>query len=194
MDSKYCSSCLQKRLLSCFSTTSTGKVLATCNSCRAKKNNKRKALQELDPNLPSKRCATGSKTPTNAPSTLKARPNPLPVLELCLVAPCILRSRLIPPSIPESRNPPSILELRPNPTSLLESRPVGPSVSEPRPIPQPPQLPLTQPENGFLSAEQWRWVQNFNKKMADIKMETCTRCKECWFSMGLKDNICQDCF
>jgi hypothetical protein len=203
MDSKYCSSCLQKRLLSCFSTTSTGKVLATCNSCRAKKTSKRKALQELDPNLPPKRRATGSKTPTTAPSTLESRPDPLPVLESRPVAPRLLISRPIPPSVLESRDPPSvresrnpsrILELRPNPTSLLESRPVCPSVSEPRPIPQPPPPPPTQPENGFLSVEQWRWVQSFNNKMADIKMETCTRCKECWFSMGLKDNICQDCF
>ena len=30
--------------------------------------------------------------------------------------------------------------------------------------PQPAQL---QPENGFLPAEQWGWIQEFNKAMAD---------------------------
>jgi hypothetical protein len=30
--------------------------------------------------------------------------------------------------------------------------------------------------------------------MADIKMESCTRCKEYWFLMDLKDGVCHDCF
>jgi hypothetical protein len=30
--------------------------------------------------------------------------------------------------------------------------------------------------------------------MADIKMETCIRCKETWFLMELKNDICHDCF
>jgi hypothetical protein len=28
--------------------------------------------------------------------------------------------------------------------------------------------------------------------MVGFKMETCIRCTECWFLMGLKNNICHD--
>src|ERR1700722_16588827 len=111
MDSKYCSSCLQKRLLSCFSATSTGKVLSTCNSCRTKGNKKRKALQELDPNLPSKRHVTRPKKTTITPGTPQLRPNPSSLHE----------PRPITPSIPK---------LRPNPPRLLEPRPVAPSIPQ----------------------------------------------------------------
>src|ERR1700755_196487 len=137
MDSKYCSSCHQKRLLSCFPTNKSGKVLATCNSCRtsqAKSNTKRKALQELDPNLPSKRRDTGPKRTTATPS--------------------IPQSRLYPAAPLESRPIPRIeLEPRPNPPAPLESGPITRIELEPRlnPAPQAPQPP-PQPENGFLSA------------------------------------------
>jgi hypothetical protein len=170
MDSKYCSGCLQKRLLSCFPTNKSGKVLATCNSCRAtqaNRNTKRKALQELDPNLPSKRRVTGPKTTTTTPSILEPRP----------IAPTVLESRPNP-------NPPAPLESRPNPPSVLETHPIPPQPLQPPPIPS---------ENGFLPAEQWVWIQSFNKKMAEIKMEACIRCKETWFLMDLKDNVCHDC-
>jgi hypothetical protein len=65
MSSKYCSSCAQKRLLSCFlldDSNPVSKVLATCASCRATKarSSKRKALQPIDPNAPSKRRTGGS--------------------------------------------------------------------------------------------------------------------------------------
>jgi hypothetical protein len=30
--------------------------------------------------------------------------------------------------------------------------------------------------------------------MEDVKMETCLRCKERWFDMQLKDNICRRCY
>jgi hypothetical protein len=113
MDSKYCSGCIRKLPLSCFPTNASGKVLATCTSCRsaqAKSNKKRKALQELDPNLPSKRCATGPKRATTTPSMLEPRP----------IAPSLLESRLTPPSEPESYNPPRELESH-NPPRELES-------------------------------------------------------------------------
>jgi hypothetical protein len=225
MDSKYCSSCLQKRLLSCFSATSTGKVLSTCNSCRTKGNKKRKALQELDPNLPSKRHVTRPKTTTITPGTPQLRPNPPSLLEPRPVAPSIpqlrpnppslLRPHPIAPGVPQlPPNPPRILkphpiapsvaQLRPNPPGLLELRPTTPSCLESRSIPsnilesrptRPPQIlqPLIPCENGFLSAEQWGHIQTFNRKMANIKMETCIRCKETWFLMELKDNVCHDC-
>jgi hypothetical protein len=179
MDSKYCSGCLQKRLLSSFPTNKSGKVLATCNSCRAtqaKRSNKRKALLELDPNLPSKRRVSGPKTTTTTPSIPQSRPNPPRILEPRPIAPSVVES---PP------NPPAPLESRPNPPSVLETRPIPP---------QPPQSPSTLSGNGFLPAEQWGWIQSFNKKMAEIKMEACIRCKECWFLMDLKNDVCHDCF
>src|SRR5271170_1598310 len=82
MDSKYCSSCTQKRLLSCFlseASNPASKVLATCASCRATKGrySKRKALQPLDPNIqPKRRVPRPTKAPTRLnPSILP--PNPV---------------------------------------------------------------------------------------------------------------------
>jgi hypothetical protein len=95
MDSKYCSGCIRKLPLSCFPTNASGKVLATCTSRRsaqAKSNKKRKALQELDPNLPSKRRATRPGRATTTPGMLKPRP----------IDPSPLESRPTPPRAPES--------------------------------------------------------------------------------------------
>jgi hypothetical protein len=168
----------------------SGKVLATCNSCRAtqaKRNNKRKALQELDPNVPSKKRVTGPEKATATLSIPQLRPNPPRILEPRPIAPTLLEPRPISPG-------PTELESRPNLPILLESEQLRPSVLEPRQDPaQAPQPPPIPSENGFLSAEQWGWIQRFNKKMAEIKMETCTRCKETWFLMDLKDNVCHDC-
>jgi ssDNA-binding Zn-finger/Zn-ribbon topoisomerase 1 len=160
MDSKYCSGYHQKRLLSCFPTNKSGKVLATCNSCRtsqAKYNTKRKALQLLHPNLPSKRRDIGPKITTATPSIPQTRPNPPAPIESGLTPRIELEPRL-------------------------------------NPAPQEPRLRPILSENGFLSAEQWGWIQSFNTKIAEVKMETCKRCKECWFLMDLKDNVCHDCF
>jgi hypothetical protein len=155
MDPKYCSACLRKQPPSSSLRDTSAKigsrVYATCIVCRGKSATKRKALRELDPNLPSKRCATGSKTRTAVPWTL----------ESCPIRPSLLQSRPIPPSILESRRPPSIVEPRPNPTTLAESGPIRPRALEPRPDPAPqaPQPRPTPSENGFLSAEQWGWIQ-----------------------------------
>src|SRR5271154_822559 len=67
MSSKYCSSCTQNRLLSCFlqdASNPASKVLATCASCRASnaRYSKRKALQPLDPNIQAKRRSTAYKS------------------------------------------------------------------------------------------------------------------------------------
>jgi hypothetical protein len=67
MDSKYCSGCYQKRPLSSFAKNgSTSRLLASCAPCRtsnAKSNTKRKALQQLDPNVPPKKRATACTHP-----------------------------------------------------------------------------------------------------------------------------------
>src|SRR5271156_2831450 len=183
MDSKYCSGCTQKRLLSSFLSDASNlgsKVLATCNICRASKSRyqKRKALQPLDPNIQAKRRVP---RPTKAPT----RPKPL------IPPPAPLESRpeaTIPPP-----NPP---ESRPNPPSLLESRPQSP-IYVPTPAPaqpiQPPIQPL-QPKLGFLPAEQWKLIQDFHTALDGVKMEYCLRCKERWFSMGLRNETCDACF
>jgi hypothetical protein len=121
---------------SCFSATSTGKVLSTCNSCRTKGNKKRKALQELDPNLPSKRHVTRPKTTTITPGTPKLRPYPPGLLEPRPVAPSIPKLRPNPPSLLEQRPvAPSVAQLRPNPPRILKPHPIAPSVAQLRPNP-----------------------------------------------------------
>jgi hypothetical protein len=77
MSSKYCSSCTQKRLLSCFlldPSNPASKEFKTCASCRASdaKSKKRKALQPLDPNVPAKK-----RRPVQPAKTL-TRPEPPP--------------------------------------------------------------------------------------------------------------------
>jgi hypothetical protein len=164
MDSKYCSSCLQKRPLSLFLKDASNlgsKVLATCDTCRARtaKSKKRRALQPLDPNIQAKRRVP---RPTKAPT----RPNPS-----------------IPPSAPlESR-----LEATIPPPNPLKSRLVTP-ISEPTPPPIQPQAP------GFLPADQWASIQSFNRAMEQVKMESCSRCRERWFDMDLKSDVCHRCF
>src|SRR5271163_1666287 len=81
MDSKYCSGCLQKLLLSSFladaSANPGSKVFATCTPCRDRRSKtKRKALQPLDPNVPSKRRARGPPKALARPEPVIAPPNP----------------------------------------------------------------------------------------------------------------------
>lgn len=76
--SKYCSSCYQRRLLSCSlsdPSSPASKELKTCASCRAsiaKSTKKRKALQPLDPNVPARRRRSvqraGPPSPRSEPS------------------------------------------------------------------------------------------------------------------------------
>ena len=76
------------------------------------------------------------------------------------------------------------------PIPRLETRPVRPQPIPPLPPPAPP----PDPPPGFLPVEQWQYIQDFNTEMARVKIETCTRCQERWFSMDLKDSICHACF
>src|SRR5271156_3914271 len=82
MDSKYCSSCLQKRLLSSFladaSANPGSKVFATCIPCRDRRRSKtkRKALQPLDPNIQPKR-----RVPRSTKASTRLNPSSsLPIL------------------------------------------------------------------------------------------------------------------
>jgi hypothetical protein len=191
MDSKYCSGCYQKCPLSSFAKNgSTARLLASCAPChtsQAKSNTKRKALQQLDPNLPPKKRATAYTRP-------KPSIHPPAPLESCPEA--TIHPPYPPASRPEATIPPNPPESRPNPPSLLKSHPQSP-LHIPMPAPaqpiQPPIQPL-QPELGFLPADQWAYIQSFNKAMEQVKMESCGRYKERWFCMDLKNNVCHRCF
>src|ERR1700712_5204837 len=83
MASKYCSNCPYKQLLSSFladPSNPRSKILSTCIKCRARDRAryKRKALQPLDSNAPSKRPATARTKPTEAPSIRPPQQNPPP--------------------------------------------------------------------------------------------------------------------
>jgi hypothetical protein len=58
-------------------------------------------------------------------------------------------------------------------------------------IEQPPQQPATEP--GFISAEQWQYIQNFHETMNAIEIETCSRCNKRWFEMHLRAGLCRRC-
>jgi len=158
MDSKYCSGCYQKRSLSSFAKKgSTSRLLASCALCRTsqtKSNAKRKALQQLDPNIPPKRRAT-------ACTRLKPSIPPLALLELRLEAtippPNQAKSRLE-ATIPSPNPPKSRLEatILPNPPeSRLQTTIPPPNLPESRLetsilIPTPSLIQLQAP--GFLPA------------------------------------------
>src|SRR5271154_219177 len=193
MSSKYCSSCTQERLLSCFlkdASNPASKVLATCASCRAAtaRHSKRKALQPLDPNIQTKRRVPRStKAPTRLnPSILPPNPaKPLPVpAETRPEATILPRSTKAPTCLNPSILPPNPVEAPPVPA---ETHPEAP-IPTPTPPPIQPQAP------GFLPADQWTSIQNFNKAMEQVKMESCIRCKERWFCMDLKNDVCHRCF
>src|SRR5271155_2705757 len=191
MDSKYCSSCTQKRLLSCFlseASNPASKVLATCASCRASKErySKRKALQPLDPNIQAKRRVPRlTKAPTRLnPSILPPNPVEAPPVP----AETRPEATIPPPNSPESRPEATIPPPNPLESRLGANIPPNPPESRPESPPIQPQAP------GFLPADQWTSIQNFNRAMEQVKMESCSRCKERWFCMDLKNDVCHRCF
>ncbi|KFZ15361.1 hypothetical protein V501_02746 [Pseudogymnoascus sp. VKM F-4519 (FW-2642)] len=77
---------------------------------------------------------------------------------------------------------------------LLRPEPLGPPLSE-TPLSETQPVPPTQAQAaGFLPTEQWGYIQRFNAAMGQVKMETCSRCKERWFAMDLKGGVCHACF
>jgi hypothetical protein len=135
------------------------------NSLRANRN-KRKALQPLDANIPSKRPATARTKPTQAPF-------------------------ISPPQIYSEIHPEPLICPLPPSESRLEVPVLIPPVPEsPQAHPQPPPMQPT----GFLPADQWRLIQDFHNALDGVKMEYCARCRERWFSMGLRNKTCDACF
>src|ERR1700716_2365630 len=133
MDSKYCSGCYQKRPLSSFAKNgSTDRLLASCAPCctsNAKSNTKRKALQQLDPNvLPKKRATTCTRQNPSIPppAPLVSRPEAtIPPLN----PPASRPEAIPPPNPPESRPettipPPNLPDSRPEHPILLHNLPL----------------------------------------------------------------------
>jgi hypothetical protein len=175
MSSKYCSMCIQKLPISSFLkdtlASPSSRVYSTCIKCRGHKNasdKKRAALRSLDPNIqPAKRVRR-----SNGP-----QPTVTGLQPTCQAP--------LPPNLP--------VEL-PLPNPLTELQPLP----NPPPELQPPQapvtvLPPTEP-TGFLPADEWRRIQDFNRAMEAVQLETCQRCHERGFSMDLKEGICHRCF
>ena len=129
MASKYCAHCIQKLLLPSFLADPCdpkSKTLTTCINCRARRweKKKRKALEPLDPNIPSKRPKIGCTKPTKAPLIpLHIQPETRP------------ESSIRPLPSPESR-PQAPLLIPPTPKSPLRppSQPPLPPIPPPPPV------------------------------------------------------------
>jgi hypothetical protein len=173
MASKCCSRCANTVLLSSFlkdPSNPKSRVFQLCAKCRAQAavlRNKRKALQPLDANIPSKRPAAARTKPTEAPfippPQIYAEIHPEPLICPLPLSESRPEAQLIPP-VPESPQPPP-------------------------PAPPPPVQPA-----GFLPPDQWKLIRDFHTALDTVKMEYCIRCRERWFSMRLRDVICDACF
>ena len=184
---QYCSKCIRKLTPPFFlqdaSSLPSSKVFATCYMCRERAckyraSKKRPALQEIDPNIgppPAQRRATLISRAPFQPSTINQGPIP-PVR---------------PPVSPvQPSRPPPIQPPLPVQPQRVQPQRVQPQRVQPPPVPPPVQPP---PPDGFLPADQWQRIRDFQAHMSTIEMETCTRCNARWFDMKLKDGICHNC-
>jgi hypothetical protein len=77
----------------------------------------------------------------------------------------------------------------------LAPLPLIPIPTQPSPILHPampyPITPTLAPPEPFLPTEEWQYIQDFNRAMADVQIDTCLCYQECWFNIKLKDSICQ---
>src|SRR6195952_3364640 len=223
MDSKCCSQCWRKLLLTSFlknvDADPASRVYSTCITCREK---------------PRKRCAPAIATPqppAQRPRTvyplllLLYKTNRLQASVQCQIAPALATPQP-PAQRPRTVYPLLLLLYKTNrlqasvqrqilpipPIQDQASRPVQPRIQlqpiqpiqhpqVPQPIPTvlpqtrpQPELPIQPPVAGFLPAEQWEYLQRFHTAMEEVKMETCSRCKESWFSMDLRETVCHRCF
>jgi hypothetical protein len=215
MDSKYCSACARKLLLSSFlkdpSADPSSKVFATCIPCR-NKSKKRRALQAFDQNRPSKKTDISRPLfevptePSILPAQRRVQPRPIQSVQHQPTPPVQHHAppqEPIPPAQPRVRRQPPLQPLRPQAPQPIQpaQRPVEHQTRVPQPIPavqrpvrpQPP-LPAQPQTAGFLPSEQWGYIQSFHAAMNQVEMETCGRCKERWFTMDLKAQVCHACF
>ena len=57
----------------------------------------------------------------------------------------------------------------------------------------PPRTPPPAPRAAPISDADWSNINAFHEYLSKQEMETCTRCKERWFQMGLSNGICGAC-
>jgi hypothetical protein len=172
MAPKYCSTCIQQRAESFFFKNPTlgvdGGFYKTCSKCRGHKSTaetKRKKLQELHPNVgPIKK---KSKASTNRK----------------VIAP-------IPPPV----EPPYTVQTRPETRHGPITRPqsIPPALIQPKSRPRSTPA-CSQPHTGFLPPEEWGYIRKFYAELDNIDMEECSRCRERWFEMRLRDGVCYNC-
>jgi hypothetical protein len=184
MSLKYCSNCAQKLPLSCFLkdplADPTSRVYSTCIRCckrtRANKQ-KRSALQSLDPNIQPTTCSRPAKR------VCRLYTSPLPTIQAPLPRDL--------PVKPPLRPSPALVTVPTEPRQLQCLVAAEPTVStEPR---RPQSLVAAEPR-GFLPADKWQQIQEFNQAIEAVQIETCDRCQERGFSIDLKDRVCHRCF
>jgi hypothetical protein len=145
------------------------KPLKNCSTCRARfraSNSKKRAAKDSLPVQPAKRRRTP--IPSGAPLQ--------PIAQL--QSDDRSTTRMQPGNQPASTpiNPPTLLDPNTRPTSSA-TRSHSPASTL-----------------GFLPQSQWNWIQGFHMALTKIKMEYCTRCKERWFEMRLRGEVCHNCF
>src|ERR1700712_3254364 len=227
MDSKCCSQCWRKLLLTSFlknvDADPASRVDSTCITCREKPR-KRCAPAIATPQPPAQRprtvyplllllyktnrlqasvqCQIAPAIATPQPPAQRPRiatPGPVSPLLLLLYKTNRLQAsfqrQILPiPPIQEHQVLPQPQVAQPIPTVLPEPelpQPIPPVLPQTRPHPE---LPIQPPVAGFLPAEQWEYLQRFHTAMEEVKMETCSRCKESWFAMDLRETVCHRCF
>ena len=167
MDTKCCSTCAHTRPISSFlKDTSAAPNSRVFATCIPCREVRRRST--------SKRKASRQLAPDHPP-ILPAAPMPINVRVETSMPVEIPISPLPAQALPESRlqPPPPIPPLAP-PESRLQS---------------------LQPQHaGFLPAEQWQYIQDFNTTIGRVQIESCIRCKEHWFEMNLKHNIYYSCY
>src|SRR6195952_155722 len=190
MDSKCCSQCWRKLLLTSFlknvDADPASRVYSTCITCREKSR---------------KRCAPAIATP-QPPAQRPRTATPGPVYPLLLL---LYKTNRLQASVQRQILPiPPIQDQASRPVQpRIQLQPIQP-IQHPQ-VPQPiptvlpqtrpqPELPIQPPVAGFLPAEQWEYLQRFHTAMEEVKMETCSRCKESWFAMDLRGTVCHRCF
>jgi hypothetical protein len=166
MSSKYCSACIQKLPISSFlkDTLSSPNSRAFATCISCRASRKKSADK--------KRTALRSLDPNIQPAKRVRRSNSL---QPTVTGPKPTYQAPLPPNLP--------VEL-PLPNPLPELQPPQAPVTV---------LPPTEP-TGFLPTAEWQRIQDFNRAMEAVQLETCQRCQERGFLMALKEGICHRCF
>src|ERR1700712_69790 len=184
MDSKCCSRCHSVLLLTSFlknvDADPASRKYSACITCREK---------------------SRKRPPAQRPRTATPGPvYPLLLYKTNRLQASVQRQTLPIPPIQDQASRPVQPRIQLQPIQPIQHQ-VLPQPQVPQPIPTVlpqtwpyPELPIQPPVAGFLPAEQWEYLQRFHTAMEEVKMETCSRCKESWFAMDLRETVCHRCF